>query len=112
VALEAVIPHGPWGLSWMPYVAGTYDKQLGLHYTFDVPAQAGIAADTLVFTPSTDFWGVQGGLNLIDRGGVKAGISGFYTASADTSTVGGNVFLKIPFGYYPPAGDSGIRAAK
>ena len=29
------------------------------------------------------------------------------------SVVGGNVFLKIPFGFVPPpAGDSGIRAAK
>jgi hypothetical protein len=46
------------------------------------------AADTIFFGQSTTFWTVQAGLNIINRINLKAGFSGFYSASADTNIVG------------------------
>jgi hypothetical protein len=47
---------------------------------------------------------------VLDRGGVKAGVKAYYRASSDTSTLGGGLFLKVPF-FEPEvaAKDSGIR---
>lgn len=110
VKLIAVVPDSRF--AWMPYVGVSVDQQFGFSHTFEIPAQAAAAADTYYFDQATTFWGVQAGLNIIDRGGVTAGVSAFYTASADTEIVGGNVFVKIPF-YGDPhsAGDGGIREA-
>jgi hypothetical protein len=109
--LVAVVPSSEF--SWMPFVGVSVDRELGFNHTFDIPAQAATPADTLFISQSDTFWGVQAGLNILNRGGVTAGLSGFYTASADTNIVGGNVFLKIPFSYgASPAADSGITVAK
>jgi hypothetical protein len=50
-------------------------------------------------------------LDLLDRGGVKAGVNDYYRASSDTSILGGGLFLKVPFFAEPAvaAKDSGIR---
>jgi hypothetical protein len=102
--LVAVIPTG--GYAWMPYVGVTIDRQLGFTHTLDVVT----TADTLNFGQSNTYWGVQGGVNLLNRGSVTLGVNAFYQASGDTNTVGGNVVLKIPL-WQPPVADSGIRVA-
>ncbi len=107
--LLAVVPDR--GFAWMPYLGATVDQQLGLRDTFDIPAQAVTAADTLIFSPSTTWWGGEAGLNLLTAHGIKFGMKAFYQASADTQTVGGNAFLRIPFEDFAPAADSGIRIA-
>jgi hypothetical protein len=109
--LVAVVPNG--AFAWMPFVGVSVDKELGFNHTFDIPTQAASAADTLVIGQSTTFWGAQAGLNILSRSGITAGLNAFYTASADTNVVGGDVFLKIQFYQDPPAAtDGGIRAVK
>jgi hypothetical protein len=108
VRLVGVVPGT--GFAWMPYVGVGIDQQLGFSHTFNIPAQAASPSDTFFFNQSTTFWTVQAGLDIINRASIKAGVSAFYSTSADTNVVGGNVFVKIPF-YYSSAGDSGIRAA-
>jgi hypothetical protein len=86
---------------------------LSFSHTFDIPAQAATGADTLFIGQSTTFWGTQFGVNILSHGGIKAGVNGFYSASADANIVGGSVFLKIPFSYDTAfAGESGITEAK
>jgi hypothetical protein len=102
--LVAVIPTS--GYAWMPYVGVSLDRQLGFTHTFDVVT----TADTLNFGQSNTFWGVEGGVNLLNRGGLTVGARAFYVASADTNTVGGNIILKVPL-WQPPVADSGIRTA-
>jgi hypothetical protein len=109
--LVAVLPSS--GFAWLPFVGVNVNRQFGFNHTFDIPAQAGTPADTLFIDQSNTFWGVQTGVNIINRGGVRAGLSASYTASADTNIVGGSVFLKIPFDYgVATGGASGIRMAK
>ena len=111
VRLVAVVPSA--GFSWMPYVGAGVDQLLGFSHTFEIPVQAATTADTIFFGQSTTFWTVQAGLNIINRASLQAGVTGFYSASADTSIFGGNVFVKIPFyADVAPVGDSGIRSAK
>jgi hypothetical protein len=57
----------------MPYVGVTFDQQLGFRHTFDIPNQAAAVADTFNFAQGQTWWGVQAGLDILDRGGVKAG---------------------------------------
>jgi hypothetical protein len=111
VQLIAVVPST--GFSWMPFVGGGVDQLVGFTHTFDIPAQAATAADTIFFGESTTFWTVQAGLSVINRAAIQAGVSGFYSTSADTSVFGGNVFVKIPFyaDVAPVGGGGGIRAA-
>ena len=84
------------GFAWIPYVGATFDRELGLSSTFDIPAQAVTPADTVIFLPSTTFWGAELGLDILGRGGTKLGIKAFYEASTDTQTFGGSAFLRIP----------------
>ncbi len=109
--LMAVVPDR--GFAWVPFVGVTVDRELGLRSTFDIPAQAVTPADTLIFSPSTTFWGAELGFDLLssDSGGAKFGMKAFYQASADTRTVGGAAFLKIPFEDFASTTDSGIRIA-
>jgi len=95
--------------AWMPFIGATFDQQLGLKQTLDIPAQAATAADTLIFSPATTFWGAEAGLDLLTRGNSKFGIKAFYQASADTQSVGGTAFLRIPFEDFTGASDNGIR---
>jgi hypothetical protein len=108
--LVGVIPSG-W-VFWTPFIGIGVDRQFGFNYSFDIPAQGGATADTLFLGQSNTFWGPQLGVNVISHNGLKAGISGFYYASADTNVVGGNVFLKIPFEAFADHADSGITEAK
>jgi hypothetical protein len=73
-------------------------------------AAVGFGADTLIVSPSNTFWGSEVGLDLLNGRGVTFGLRAFYEASADTQTVGGNAYLKIPL-WDPVIGtrDSGIR---
>jgi hypothetical protein len=107
--LIAVVPDR--GFAWMPFVGATVDRDLGLRSTFDIPAQAVTPADTLIFSPSTTFWGTELGFDLLSSSSAKFGMKAFYQASADTRTVGGAAFLKIPFEDFAPTTDSGIRIA-
>jgi hypothetical protein len=106
----AAIPTGR--ATWMPYVGVTFDQQLSFRHTFDIPNQAAAVADTFSFGQGRTWWGVQGGLNVLDRGGLKAGFNAYYRASSDTSVLGGGLFLKVPLfaDTVAPARDSGIRA--
>jgi hypothetical protein len=108
--LVAAIPTGR--ATWMPYVGVTFDQQLSFRHTFDIPNQAAAVADTFSFGQGRTWWGVQGGLNVLDRGGLKAGFNAYYRASSDTSVLGGGLFLKVPLfaDTVAPARDSGIRA--
>jgi hypothetical protein len=93
----------------------TVDRQLGFSHTFDIPAQAAtmMAADTLNFLQSNTFWGTEAGLDTLFRGSARFGVKTFYQSSADTHTVGGSMFLKIPLWEPAPvAQDSGIRIAR
>lgn len=105
--LGAVIPSALGRFSWMPYVGLTFDQQLGFRHTWDLPS----VGDTLDFSQGQTWWGVQAGLNVLDRGGVKAGVNAYYRASSDTSVLGGGLFLKVPLfaDSVVPAKDSGIR---
>jgi hypothetical protein len=103
--LVAVIPSGRF--AWMPYVGLTFAQQFGFRHTFDLVS----ATDTLNFAQGQTWWGVQTGLSILDRVGVKAGIGAYYRTSSDTSVLGGNLFLKVPFfaDAVVPTKDSGIR---
>jgi opacity protein-like surface antigen len=107
--LVAFIPDR--GIAWMPFVGLTLDQRVGSRYTFDLPAQLASPADTLIFSPSNTFWGAEAGLDLLDIRNSKFGIRGFYQASADTQTFGGNLYLRIPFEEFAAINDSGIRVA-
>ena len=108
--LIAVVPDR--GFAWMPFVAGTVDRQFGVHDTVDVPAQAALPADTFTFFPATTFWGAELGLDIVSRASTKFGMKVFYQASSDTQTFGGSAFLRIPFEEFATIGkDSGIRIA-
>jgi len=92
------------GLLWMPYVAGTVDRQFGFSSTLAIPAQAAIAGGDLVsFQPAQTFWGAQWGLDVRGPAGWTMGIKGFYSASADTNILGGSASIKIPFNSMPMA---------
>ena len=80
--------------------------------TFDLPAQLALPADTVIFSPSNTLWGAELGLDLLGLGSSKFGVRGFYQASADTQTFGGNVYLRIPFEEFAVTSDSGIRIIK
>jgi hypothetical protein len=108
--LVAAIPTGR--ATWMPYLGVTFDQQIDFRHTFDIPAQAAAAADQLSFAQGRTWWGVQGGVSIFDRGGIKAGLNAYYRASSDTSILGGSLSLKVPFfvdAVAPAARDSGIR---
>jgi hypothetical protein len=102
--LVVVIPTS--GYAWMPYFGVTIDQQLGFSHTLDVVT----TADTFNFGQSNTYWGLQAGVNLLNVGSATLGARAFYQASADTNTIGGSVFFKIPL-WQPPARDSGIRTA-
>lgn len=109
VRLMAVLPDR--GFSWMPFVGVTFDKTLGLNYTFDVPAQAALPADRFTFSPDTTFWGAEAGLDILSVRNAKFGMRVLYQASGDTQIFGGSAFLRIPFDEFVTNGDSGIRIA-
>jgi Outer membrane protein beta-barrel domain/Omptin family len=98
-------------LAWMPFVGVAFDKQLGLSDTFNFPAQLGNPSDTLIISPSTNWLSTEVGLNLLTPSGTKFGVKAFYQTSTDTQSVGGSVFLRIPFEQFARATDSGIRVA-
>jgi hypothetical protein len=98
------------GLTWMPFVGVTVDRQFGFSHTFDIPAQAATLFDTLLISQSNTFWGAELGLDTVFRGSATFGAKTYYLSSADTHTVGGVMFLKIPFWQpVPVVQDSGIR---
>jgi len=96
---------------WQPYIGVTMDRLVGVDATGEIPAQAALPADKLTFNPSPNFWGGELGLNVLTPGGVTFGARGFYQASADISTIGGNLFMTIPLSVLAANTDSGIRIA-
>jgi opacity protein-like surface antigen len=108
--LMAIVPDR--SFAWAPFVGVTYDHYLGLQDTFSVPSQTAIAADTFNIVPANNFWGAELGLSLLNSGGATFGVKAFYQASADTQTVGGSAYMKIPlWDFAMAAKDSGIRVA-
>jgi hypothetical protein len=93
--LFATIPSGP--LLWTPYVDGRVDQRFGFSHTLFIPNQPASLADVFTFGEAKTFWGTDLGLIVSDRAGLSAGANFFYTASSDTSVVGGRAFLKVPF---------------
>jgi hypothetical protein len=92
------------GLFWMPYVAGTIDQRFGYSHTLSIPTQVALAGgDIFSFAEGNTFFGTKLGLDVYAPGRWTVGVKGFYTASSDTTIAGGNVYLRIPFGYTPLA---------
>jgi hypothetical protein len=88
-----------YGLLWSPYIAGTIDQQFGFSHTAAFPDQAQlVGGDIVTYSQAQTFWGVEGGLDVLNGGvsGWRVGAKGFYTASADTNTTGGQLYVKIP----------------
>jgi hypothetical protein len=85
------------GLVWTPYVAVSVEQQLSFSHTMDVVAQAGQAADTLLFAPpGQTYGGVQTGLRLLDSKGIQYGIDGSYYKSSGLESVGGRAYVRVP----------------
>lgn len=98
--LFAIVPNN--GLLWMPYVACTVDQEFGFSSTLNIPIQAAVPGGDLVgLQTAQTFGGAQLGLDVRGPSGLTVGVKGFYSASADTNTTGGNIYLKIPFNYTP-----------
>jgi hypothetical protein len=90
------------GLLWMPFVAGTVDRQFGFSSTLAIPAQTALPSGDLInFQPAQTFWGTQWGIDVRGATGWTAGIKGFFSASSDTNILGGSAFIKIPFSSMP-----------
>jgi hypothetical protein len=93
--LFAPTPNGM--LLWTPYVGARVDQRFGFSHTFFIPNQVASPADVFTLGEAKTFGGADLGLIVSDRAGLSAGASFFYTASSDTSDVGGRAFLKVPF---------------
>lgn len=86
------------GLVWEPWVAATIDQQFGYSNVLIIPNQpALIGGDTVFTSQAHTYWGGQGGLEVTNAQGWKAGVKGVYMASADTTIVAGNLYVRIPF---------------
>jgi hypothetical protein len=102
VKLFVAIPSN--GLLWVPYVAGTIDQLFGFSSTLNIPSQPALAGGDLIsLQEAKTFGGAQLGIDARGPGGWTVGIKGFYTASADTSIIGGNAYVKMPLNYTPLA---------
>jgi hypothetical protein len=92
------------GVIWMPYIAGTVDRQFGFSHTSIVPDQAAfVGGDVLSFTQGLTALGAQVGLDAQARNGWIVGVKGFYSHTSDTEIIGGRAYVKIPFGPSPVA---------
>jgi hypothetical protein len=108
--LFAYIPDA--GVLWMPYVAGTVDRQFGYSSSLTIPDQTAMpGGDVLYIEAAQTFLGAQLGLDVRARGGWTLGARGFYTASSDLNVSGGSAYLKIPFGMPPASVPANTRSA-
>jgi hypothetical protein len=86
---------------WSPFVAGSVDGAFDFKHTLVIPAQSTAVTvattDTIRFSEDTTFWGVESGVELFCAGGVRGGLSGFYSASSDADVGGGRGYLAVPF---------------
>lgn len=90
------------GLLWVPYVSATVDQLFGFSSTLNIPSQAALPSGDLVnLELARTFAGAELGVDAHGPGGWTVGVRGFFTASADTNIIGGNIFVKIPFNYTP-----------
>jgi hypothetical protein len=100
--LFALIPSN--GLLWMPYIAGTVDREFGFSSVLNIPTQAAlVGGDVLSLQEAQTFWGTELGISVRGQSGLTFGVNGFYQASTDTNIVGGSAFVKIPFDYFAVA---------
>jgi hypothetical protein len=98
--LFALLPYS--GLTWEPYVAVTVDQQFGFSSVLNIPNQPTfVGGDVFSLQEAQTFWGGQWGLDVYGASGWTVGVKGFYTASADTTIVGGSAYFKIPFNSMP-----------
>ncbi|MGC1778927.1 MAG: hypothetical protein WBB34_13340 [Xanthobacteraceae bacterium] len=93
--LQALVP-AP-GVVWEPYIEGTVDQWLGFKATQFIPAQGGLAADTVSLDEATTFIGGRLGVAAVMRSGWEAGAYAFDTTSADINIVGGTGYVKMRF---------------
>jgi hypothetical protein len=93
--LQALVP-AP-GIVWKPYIEGTVDQWIGFKATQFIPAQGGIAADTLSLNEATTFIGGRLGVAAVTRSGWEFGAYAFDTESADLNLVGGTGYVKVRF---------------
>jgi len=89
------------GVLWIPYVAGSIDRQFAFSNTLSIPIQATVpGGNLLTVLPAETFYGTDFGVDV--RGlGWTAGLKGFYEASADTNAIGGSAYVKIPLNFVP-----------
>jgi len=85
------------GYVWTPYAAISVEQLVSFSHTLDVVAQAGQAADTLLFAaPGHTYGGFQTGLSVLDPKGIRYGIDGSYYKSSGLESVGGRVYVRFP----------------
>jgi hypothetical protein len=97
--LFALIPDG--SRIWSPFVAGSVNGAFAFDHTLVIPAQSTAvtvaATDKIRFSEDTTFWGIESGVELFCTGGVRGGLSGFYSASSDANAGGGRGYLAVAF---------------
>ena len=87
------------GVLWMPYVAGTVDQRLGFSHIATFPDQVQlVGGDIVSYSQAQTFWGVEGGLDVLNGGvsGWRMGAKGFYAASSDTRVSGAQLYFETP----------------
>jgi hypothetical protein len=87
------------GVIWTPYVTGTVDWRFNYSHIANFPGQVALATgDAVTFDDATTFVGAKVGLDVKMSNGWIVGANGFYDHSSDTEIVGGQAYVKIPFG--------------
>jgi hypothetical protein len=95
--LFATIPNGR--LTWVPYVTGTIDQQLGFTHTLQFPVQPAFAfpGDQVSFGDAQTFLGAGVGMAVQDASGFIVGVQGRYMESAQYQILGGQAYLRYQF---------------
>jgi hypothetical protein len=93
--LTAVVPL--YGLVWQPFIQGSVEQWLGFRAAQYVPAQAGVAADTVFLNEATTFFGGRIGVSTNTRSGWEFGVYGFDMTSSDLNFAGGTGYAKLHF---------------
>jgi hypothetical protein len=92
--LFATTASGRWTLS--PFVAGTVTKQFDYNHAIFFPAQFGAPDVTDYYGSSQTFWGVHGGLDIVDISGVMFGANFYYRTSQQFDVTGGQAYIRLP----------------
>jgi hypothetical protein len=85
------------GLVWQPFIEGSVQQWLGFNESQFIPAQGGVAADSITFNEATTLFSGRIGVSTITRSGWELGVYCFDTASADFNITGGTGYVKVHF---------------